>query len=309
LTGNPPVTFRAGRGPSEHTEALTLASAAGVMAAHTAGSQVLLADVSEFQANINDAKYLAWSKAIVIRAAYGAQHTDHAWFGGQRRDLLHAGGARFVGIYQYLAAGQDPARQAAALVSLIGQLRPGEKIIADIEEGSGNLRDTWRVWSAEIAGATGDDPWLYSGLNFASVHGLAPVTWVAAYQRSEPSAGHQLWQFTDAFAVPGVGSADCSVYHGTIDQLAALAHGGTRPPPPISWTETMIANLPVLTLNDSGEDVKTAQGLLKARGYNVTIDGAYGPATRAAVTAFQHAAALAADGICGPATWTRLLGR
>lgn len=288
-----------------------------LLEAHTAGSQVLLADISEFQPSIDDAKYLAWSKAVVIRGLYGANHTDHAWFGGQRRDLLHAGGARFLGIYQYIVAGQDPARQAAAMVSLVGSLRPGEVVIADIEEGSGNLRDTWRIWSAEVAGALGDRPWIYSGLNFASVHGLAPVGWVAAYQRAEPGPAHALWQFTDAFAVPGVGKADCSLYHGTIGQLAALAHGGTKPAPPPAppapspapWTETVIANLPSLTIGDSGEDVKTAQGLLKARGYNVSIDGAYGPATRAAVTAFQHSARISADGITGPATWKALLHR
>ena len=307
-----PVTFRAGRSPAESPEAgATWRKAmAGTAAAGT--PTVLLADVSEFQQDINDAAYLKWSKAIVIRAAYGAQHTDHAWFGGQRRDLLHAGGARFVGIYQYVVAGQDPARQAAALVSLIGKLRPGEKIIADIEEGSGNLRDTWRIWSSEVAGATGDDPWVYSGLNFASVHGLAPVNWVAAYQRAEPSPRHALWQFTDKFAVPGVGSADCSLFHGTIDQLAALAHGGTRPEPPppvIPWTETMISNLPTLSFGSTGQDVKSVQGLLNARGYQLKIDGDYGANTRSAVTAFQHAKGLAADGITGPATWHKLLNR
>src|SRR5262249_28973664 len=37
-----------------------------------ASAKTYLADVSEFQPQINDAKYLAWSKAIIIRAAYGA---------------------------------------------------------------------------------------------------------------------------------------------------------------------------------------------------------------------------------------------
>jgi hypothetical protein len=42
---------------------------------------------------------------------------------------------------------------------------------------------------------------------------------------------HKLWQFTDAFKVPGVGTADCSVFHGSIDDLAALAYqGGVKPP-------------------------------------------------------------------------------
>src|SRR5690349_21787089 len=100
--------FRAGRQRGEQAEATQPAAAEFL----TSGPSVLLADCSEFQPNISDAAYLAWSKAIVIRAAYGAQHTDRAWFGGQRRELLHAGGARFIGIYQYLVAGQDAAAQA-----------------------------------------------------------------------------------------------------------------------------------------------------------------------------------------------------
>ena len=305
-----PVMFRAGRSPSESPAKQHL-TAERFASREAAGQNVLLADVSEFQPNINDAAYLAWSPAIVIRAAYGAQHTDRAWFGGQRRELLHQGGARFIGIYQYIVAGQDPARQAAALVSLTGQLQPGEKLIADIEEGSGSLASTWRIWSAEVAGATGDDPWLYSGLNFAAVRGLTPVDWVAAYQRTEPFTRHTLWQFTDAFAVPGVGTADCSVFHGTIDQLAALAHGGTQPapPPPGNWTETLVNNLPTLSIGATGEDVKTVQGLLAARGHGVQIDAAYGPVTRSAVTAFQHSSGLTPDGVCGQQTWTKLLGR
>jgi len=303
-----PVMFRAGRGPAESPSPQRLAAAA-VLPAHAAGQKVLLADVSEFQPNINDTAYLKWSPAIVIRAAYGAQHTDHAWFGGQRRALLHSGGARFIGIYQFLVAGQDAAAQANQLCALVGELQPGEKMICDLEEGSGNQSGRWKAWAQVVRDRTGDDPWLYSGLNFASAHGLAPAHWVAAYQVTEPSVTHRLWQFTDKFSVPGVGTADCSVFHGTIDQLAALAHGGTTPPPAISWTETLMGNLPTLSAGATGEDVKSVQGLLAARGHGVQVDGAYGAITRSAVMAFQHSKGLTPDGVTGQATWTKLLNR
>lgn len=301
-----PVMFRAGLGSGEDRDAGAVSGEA--LAAAT--STVLLADVSEFQPNVADAAYLAWSKAIVIRAAYGTR-TDRAWFGGQRRALLHAGGAKFTGIYQYLRADQDAAAQARAFCSLVGVLQPGEKMICDLEEGSGNQSGRWKAWAQVVRDSLGDDPWLYSGLFFASAHGLAPVQWVAAYQRTEPSPAHTLWQFTDAFAVPGVGTCDCSLFHGTIDQLAALAHGGTQPvpPPPGSWTENLVNNLPTLSAGATGEDVKTVQGLLASRGHGVTIDAAYGPVTRSAVTAFQHSKGLAPDGVTGPNTWTKLLNR
>jgi hypothetical protein len=290
-----------------------------VLAAHAAARETgaptgptLLADISEFQPDIADAKYLAWSKAIVIRAAYGDAHDDRAWFGGDRRKQLHDGGVQFLGIYQYLAAGQDPAAQARELVRLVGSLRTGEKIICDIEEGAGNQAARRDAWKHVIADALGDSAWTYSGLSFAGAHGLAPADWVAAYQSAEPAPVHQLWQFTDRLAIPGIGTCDCSVFHGSAAQLAALAHGGKPvpvPQPGKNWTETLLESLPVLSLNASGEDVRTAQGLLTARGFSVAVDGKYGPSTRAAVTAFQHARSLAADGSVGPATWPKLANR
>ena len=228
MTTPEPVPFRAGR--TGETPPLAAAAAHLTASSAAADQVVLLADVSEFQPDIADATYLRWSKAIVIRALYGTR-VDKAWYGGARRDALHAGGARFIGIYAYIRGGQDVTAQAKALISLLGHLRPGEKVIADIEEGTGSQQARWVTWAKTVNAALKDPPWDYSGLNFAADHGLQPVTWVAAYGTREPDPPHQLWQFTDAFKVPGVGTCDCSVFHGSIDDLAALAYQGTRPPP------------------------------------------------------------------------------
>lgn len=216
--------FRAG-------QAGALAPAA-VMPFAFGGSCTLLADVSEFQQDIADAVYLQWSKAIVIRAAYGDQHDDHAWYGGQRRDLLHQLGARFVGIYQYLVSGQDGAAQADALRRLVGAIRPGEVLIADFEEGQHAMLTAWydRMLS-EYGPWIRPYLWTYTGLFFGEAQGVMPVEWVAAYGQSEPAGTHKLWQFTSSFPVPGIGSADCSVFHGTIDELAALAYQEPQPAP------------------------------------------------------------------------------
>ena len=237
---NLPVMFRARALPGGEPLPAAAPARPDLARDAVAAPKVLLADISEFQPDINDGTYLLWSKAVIIRAAYGARHDDRAWYGGQRRDLLHAGGARFTGIYQYIVAGQDPVTQARELVRLVGALRPGEKIIGDIEEGAGNQARRRDLWAAAITHGLGDDPWIYSGLNYAAAHGLAPAEWVAAYQPAEPAAPHRLWQFTDSFQVPGVGRCDCSVFHGTIDQLAALGH---QPPRPATQEDDMPSGL------------------------------------------------------------------
>ena len=62
----------------------------------------------------------------------------------------------------------------------------------------------------------------------------------------------------------------------------------------------------VLRPGDRGDDVKALQRLLIAAGATVTADGSYGPATEAAVRAYQTARGLDVDGVAGPATHAAL---
>ena len=56
-----------------------------------------------------------------------------------------------------------------------------------------------------------------------------------------------------------------------------------------------------------GYSARAVQALLLCRGYNLDVDGEYGPATAAAVGRFQTASGLDTDSECGPRTWAALL--
>jgi peptidoglycan hydrolase-like protein with peptidoglycan-binding domain len=64
---------------------------------------------------------------------------------------------------------------------------------------------------------------------------------------------------------------------------------------------------PTQSLGDRGVDVKAIQGLLTHRGFQVAVDGVFGPATHDRVVAFQAAGGLTADGVVREATWAKLI--
>jgi hypothetical protein len=71
-----------------------------------------------------------------------------------------------------------------------------------------------------------------------------------------------------------------------------------------------VAPPPVLSLGDRGPEVKRLQQLLATRtGTRIVADGDFGPATRAAVIAFQAANGLVPDGAVGKKTWAALRQR
>ncbi len=56
------------------------------------------------------------------------------------------------------------------------------------------------------------------------------------------------------------------------------------------------------------DEVKAMQTLLAADGFQVTVDGIFGPETEAAVKRFQLERGLLDDGVVGPLTWAALTG-
>lgn len=69
------------------------------------------------------------------------------------------------------------------------------------------------------------------------------------------------------------------------------------------------AKRPTLRRSSRGADVRTLQGELIIRGYDIGrtgIDGIYGAKTVEAVKSFQRSEGLVADGICGAKTWAAI---
>lgn len=138
--------------------------------------------------------------------------------------------------------------------------------------------------------------------------------WIADYSPTAPACvlpwrEWAIWQYAGG---GGQGGSDQDAYNGTAAGLQAWARAAPPAPLPVhipNWTEKIVHTLPTLTTGAAGEDVKTVQGLLGARGHPVTIDGALGPATGAAIRAFQADSGLTQDGIAGPLTWQALLHR
>ncbi len=63
---------------------------------------------------------------------------------------------------------------------------------------------------------------------------------------------------------------------------------------------------PTLRHRSRGSAVAALQQALLAAGYDLSVDGIFGPITECSVRAYQHSRGLAADGIVGPLTWAAL---
>ncbi|NOK62158.1 MAG: hypothetical protein GFH27_549321n146 [Chloroflexi bacterium AL-W] len=63
---------------------------------------------------------------------------------------------------------------------------------------------------------------------------------------------------------------------------------------------------PLVSSGANNENVITIQYLLRFKGYDLAVDGAFGPGTTSVVQAFQADQGLVADGVVGAQTWERL---
>jgi len=78
-----------------------------------------------------------------------------------------------------------------------------------------------------------------------------------------------------------------------------ILHMSTSGTPVLFW--------PTEQTGATGNDVKSLQMMLNARGAKLTVDGDFGPNTQSAVKSFQSAHKLTVDGVVGPQTWSALI--
>ncbi len=70
--------------------------------------------------------------------------------------------------------------------------------------------------------------------------------------------------------------------------------------------EVWAAQQPILKEGSTGEGVKGFQGIYNSYFGTLTVDGVFGPKTKAEVIKFQESRGLTADGIVGTKTWSSL---
>jgi hypothetical protein len=77
--------------------------------------------------------------------------------------------------------------------------------------------------------------------------------------------------------------------------------GSPPPPPPVAppFPGRLLKYPPVMR----GEDVRTWQRQMRARGWELTVDGAYGAGSRDVCRRFQRQQRIEDDGVVGPVTW------
>lgn len=82
--------------------------------------------------------------------------------------------------------------------------------------------------------------------------------------------------------------------------LVLAGGGGTAPPAPAPVSHATVRR------GDTGGTVHHLQSALRALGYRLAVDGAFGPDTERAVRTFQTRHHLSVDGVVGPATWAAM---
>lgn len=135
--------------------------------------------------------------------------------------------------------------------------------------------------------------------------GLNARYWIARYPKDDkgilvaslkPNVGESAWQYSSKGRVPGIqGNVDLDEWYDVV----SLPDMGRPKNPYQDSGKTLKYNR--LTQGIAREDVRWLQWELREDGYQIQIDGKFGPRTDLALRSFQAVHGLTVDGKCGPA--------
>jgi len=287
--------------------------------------RLIIPDVSEWQGFVEWETVARTHPAAIIRV-YNGSRADQQF--ARNRAQAHEHGIHALGLYAYLSPEHDIEHQAAAFVSLVGHLQPGEWPILDYEASGLHSADIM-PWFVHVSAAlhgheAAADPWLYTGEYLYRSQNLGKVTtlpakrtWLAAYGAHEPDEGHALWQYTSHGSIAGVhGNVDLSVFHGTLQQLQTLTHAAPAPAPHPGPTSHPRHPFPAgIHPGGSKPSARPLQQALKVTGWmakDVKESDQYGPKTQESVGGFNRKHGLNSHGVkwdtaIGPHGWALLM--
>lgn len=191
-------------------------------------ADLLIGDVNDAHPVTDWSAYRHFSPVLIAKMTQGTSFVAPT-FAAHRAGAAKAGLTAF-GMYHFWQPGEDPVAQAELAVKTVGKLAdaPVEWLVLDVETGT-DIAD-YHAFCAHADAALGRRTWLYGGAQLTSSVTIRP-RWIARYfdmtddPAHAPGIGEVLWQFSDQYAVPGVGAADCSVFRGTVEQLLPHLRG------------------------------------------------------------------------------------
>lgn len=200
-----------------------------------------LADISEFQIGANLAEYKRSGFDVLILRAHNGHRTDKTFWSWQKQ--ARTLGFTALGFYQYMVESRPATEQARDFCSTVGVLRKNEFAICDNEEGAGSQIERCEQWFQTVDSRYGRKASLYSGESWfreklGGTDRWKRPRWIAAYRSTEPTVPHEWWQNTSTASFPGIGHpVDCSLFHGTSSEFAAITAGKTQQPAPVATAE------------------------------------------------------------------------
>lgn len=208
--------------------------------------------------------------------------------------------------YRYFVAkGLQPHQSAGIIGNLIQESGSPINPRANQPNGPGMGIAQWSEgdrWATLVsyARASGRDPY---SLNLQLDFVWHELSTVSGYGLASLKASTNVTSATQVFMTKFERCGRCeSAARVRFAQQALNAYGGGPGPGPVTETAK-----PVLRQGSRGTAVRTAQYVLRSKGYNIAADGVFGAGTNKAVTAFQGSRGLKRDGIVGANTWSALL--